>query len=228
MLNELRDAPSRPVDLRRSGVERVSSISDRRQPEWWVELPELVGNAVRLRELNASDAPALAEVLGCSKVGEHLTPGPGSVEETERFIAWTRRARAVGRYICFGVVPQGDEQAVGVFQLWPLEPSFRTAEWGFALGHAYWGSGLFEASARLARGFAFDALGVVRLEARAAVDNVRGNGALRKLGAVPEGLLRRCFMSQGEYRDHVMWSILADEWRAVETAPGDQVTGEVA
>ncbi|MDE3153994.1 MAG: GNAT family N-acetyltransferase, partial [Acidobacteriota bacterium] len=56
-----------------------------------------------------------------------------------------------------------------------------------------------------------------RLEARAAVRNGRGNGALRKLGAVQEGVLRRSFLRHGEYLDQVLWTILADEWRAPHT-----------
>ena len=65
-------------------------------------------------------------------------------------------------------------------------------------------------------------------EARAAVDNVRGNAALKKLGAVPEGVLRKCFLASGAYRDHVMWSILAAEWRAANDERAGQATGEVA
>jgi ribosomal-protein-serine acetyltransferase len=59
---------------------------------------------------------------------------------------------------------------------------------------------------------------VLRLEARAAVANGRGNGALRKLGAVQEGLLRRSFLKNGQFLDQVLWSILAEDWRRQESA----------
>jgi len=125
-------------------------------------LPELASEQVRLRELRLTDARSLSETQASPKVGEHLSPGPASVAETEEFIAWTRRARMAGRYICFGVIPPRSDAAVGVFQIWPLEPGFRTAEWGFALGHRFWGSGLFETSARLVSAFAFETLAVQR------------------------------------------------------------------
>ena len=69
--------------------------------------------------------------------------------------------------------------------------------------------------------FAFDLAGAYRLEARASVANGRGNGALRKIGAVQEGVLRRSFLRQGQYHDQVMWSLLAEDWRAqrVERRP---------
>ncbi len=61
--------------------------------------------------------------------------------------------------------------------------------------------------------FVFDTLGVHRLEARAAVRNGRGTGALRKTGAVQEGLLRKSFLRNGEYLDQVLYAILSDDWR---------------
>jgi RimJ/RimL family protein N-acetyltransferase len=62
--------------------------------------------------------------------------------------------------------------------------------------------------------FAFETIGVHRLEARAAVQNGRGNGALRKVGAVCEGVLRRSFLRNGQYMDQALWAILADDYRA--------------
>jgi RimJ/RimL family protein N-acetyltransferase len=34
------------------------------------------------------------------------------------------------------------------------------------------------------------------------------------VGAVEEGVLRRSFFRFGEYHDQVLWSLLADDWRA--------------
>ena len=50
--------------------------------------------------------------------------------------------------------------------------------------------------------------------------NNRGNGALRKIGAVQEGLLRRSFLRNGEYHDQVLWSILAEDWRLQRLGQG--------
>ena len=61
--------------------------------------------------------------------------------------------------------------------------------------------------------FAVDVIGMRRLEARAAVANGRGNGALRKIGAVQEGILRRSFLRNGVHHDQVLWGIVAQDWR---------------
>jgi RimJ/RimL family protein N-acetyltransferase len=175
-------------------------------------------------------------------VARFISPPPTTVEGFERFIAWTHLERAAGNYVCFAVVPAGMDTAVGIFQVRQLEPGFATAEWGFAIGSAYWGRGLFEGAARLVLEFAFEQVGVRRmearagtgvvldaarlvvdfafdvvkahrLEARAAVQNGRGNGALRKVGAVQEGVLRKSFLRNGEYLDQVLWTILEEDWR---------------
>jgi len=110
-------------------------------------------------------------------------------------------------------VPEGMTTAVGIFQLRSLDSGFTTAEWGFALGSQFWGTGIFAESARMIVDFAIDVVDVHRLEARAAVANGRGNGALRKIGAVQEGILRRSFFRHGVHHDQVLWGIVAEDWR---------------
>jgi ribosomal-protein-alanine N-acetyltransferase len=183
-------------------------------PAWQAMLPELTCSSLRLRELHAADAPALLAHLTTEDVSRYIAPPPTSVEGFERFIHWTQRERLAGEYACFSVIPHGVDHAVGIFQLRSIEPGFATAEWGFALGAAYWGTGVFTDAAEAVLEFAFETIGVQRLEARAAVMNGRGNGALRKLGAVQEAVLRRSFKRGGNSFDQALWSILAEDWRA--------------
>src|SRR5262249_50797793 len=154
--------------------------------DWRAGLPELVGLGVTLREVQASDAPALFEQLTTSAVARFISPPPPTVDGFLRFIAWTRRQRAAGEYLCFAVFPDGLDQPVGLFRMRRMDPAFVTAEWGFALAAEFWGTGLFVEGARLVIEFVFNQLGSHRLEARAAVVNGRANGALLKIGATRE------------------------------------------
>jgi ribosomal-protein-alanine N-acetyltransferase len=180
---------------------------------WTSGLPVMAGSTFTLRELRIDDAASLLAMLTTEEVSRFISPPPTTVEGFERFIAWTHRERRAGSYACFAVVPNGTDKAVGIFQVRSIEPGFGTAEWGFAIGSQFWGSGVFVEGARLVLDFAFDVIGANRLEARAAVANARGNGALRKIGAVQEGLLRRSFQRNGQYHDQVLWGICADDWR---------------
>jgi RimJ/RimL family protein N-acetyltransferase len=201
----------------------VARASETTVSDWKQALPVLTGSKVTLRELRLSDAPSLLAMLSTEEVARFISPPPTTIEGFERFIAWTHRERTAGNYACFAVVPHGMDTAVGIFQVRQLEPGFGTAEWGFALGSAFWGSGMFMDGARLVIDFSFDVIRTHRLEARAAILNGRGNGALRKLGAIQEGILRKSFLRNGEYLDQALWTILDEDWTAQRTVWGVRV-----
>jgi [ribosomal protein S5]-alanine N-acetyltransferase len=188
-------------------VARVTSTN------WRDGLPVLGGDLVTLRELRQSDAASLFALLTTEEVTRFISPPPTTVEGFERFIAWTIGQRIAGTYVCFAVTLRGSDAAIGIFQVRQLDSDFGSAEWGFAIGSPFWGTGVFQDAAELALEFVFDTLGVHRLEARAAVLNGRGNGALQKVGAVQEAVLRKSFPRNGQYVDQVLYAILADDWR---------------
>ncbi len=180
--------------------------------DWHFGLPTIPGPKVTLREVRESDAPALMAMLSSEEVAEFVSPLPHSVEGFKEFIAEVHNERLVGNSFCFAIVPEGYEDAMGLFQVRQLEPGFGSAEWGFALGSPFWGSGVFLDGARAVIDFAFNVVGVHRLEARSIASNGRGNAALRKIGAMQEGVLRRSFQRNGRYFDQLLWSILREEW----------------
>jgi [ribosomal protein S5]-alanine N-acetyltransferase len=191
--------------------------------DWKQGVPVLQGEGFTLRELRMSDAASLLTLLTTEEVTRFISPPPTTIGGFERFIRWAQNERAAGRYLCLAVVPEGYDTAVGLFQVRQLDPTFGTAEWGFALGSAFWGSGLFAAGAELVIEFAFDVIGAHRLEARAAVQNGRGNGALRKIGAVQEGILRKSFLRGGKYLDQALWAILSEDWYRSKAVWGSKV-----
>ena len=200
-----------------AGIETVVSTVPLPAPapastDWRTGLPALSGALVTLRELRPSDAPALFVSLSSEEVSRFISPPPKTVEGFERFIAWAHRQRAAGQYICFAVVARSSDIAIGLFQIRSLEPDFGNAEWGFAIASEFWGTGVFVEGANLVLDFAFTVVGSHRLEARAATVNGRGNGALRKLGARREGVLRKSFLRNGEYLDQSLWTIISEDW----------------
>jgi ribosomal-protein-alanine N-acetyltransferase len=204
----------------------VASVITPAQPTaggWRKALPVLNGASLTLRELEREDAASLVSMIAVEDVARFITPPPATVDGFERFIDWARRERAAGACACFAVVPRGMTHGVGVFQVRQLDPSFGTAEWGFAIGAPFWGAGLFAEGARLVLDFTFTTLGAYRLEARAAAVNGRGNGALQKLGAVREGVLRRSFLRNGAYLDQVLWSLVREDWMQAKAVWGSAI-----
>jgi RimJ/RimL family protein N-acetyltransferase len=206
----------------------VTSSATTITSDWQHALPALHGEQVVLRELRSSDAASLFALLTTEEVARFISPPPTDVRGFERFIAWTHHQRTVGRYVCFAVTLRGFDTAVGIFQVRQQDSSFDLAEWGFAIGSTFWGSGVFEQSAELVLDFVFGVLGVRRLEARAAVANGRGNGALIKIGAVQEAVLRKSLARNGQLLDQVLYAILAEDRRQPRArAAGRRVTAVI-
>ncbi|MGZ8739488.1 MAG: GNAT family N-acetyltransferase, partial [Gaiellaceae bacterium] len=81
-------------------------------PDWRMGLPVLTGRQVSLRELRASDAPALFAALSSEQVSKFISPPPATVDGFGRFINWAIRQRQAGQYVCFAVVPHGMDTAI--------------------------------------------------------------------------------------------------------------------
>jgi ribosomal-protein-alanine N-acetyltransferase len=205
-------SPGRPVLNARDAArvrELPPAVGNNR---WRRGLPPLLSRRLVIREVRVGDAADLAEMFADPDVSTYLAPCPPRAEAFREFVAWARQERQAGRYICFVARDRRTDALVGTFQIWRLEPSFETAEWGFGIARAYWGRGYFAETANVVLGFAIRTLGVGRLEARVAAENTHAAAALARLGATAEGLLRRCFRTNGALLDYVMWTIFADEW----------------
>lgn len=183
---------------------------------WRILPPVLRGRGAVLREVEPLDAGSLLSLLTHDEISRVIAAGsvPGSLDDVARHIEAARAERADGRGLCLICAPESPAAPAGVFRISRLELQGGSAEWQFVLAPEYWGRGLFFAAAPLVIDFVFDILGMHRLEARAAVHNGRAAGALRKLGAVPEAVLRDALSRNGGWADQTLWTIIADDWRA--------------
>ena len=174
---------------------------------WDAAVPRLRNRLATLREISVRDAATLLPHIADPGVIQHLAPCPATIAGLERFARWAQQKRRRGQLICLAIVPAGQAQAVGVIQVWPLDPSGSTAEWGVVIGRTFWGTGLFPAAASMLFQFVFESLEVVRLEARTTLLNRRANAALHKVGAINEGTLRSRRAARDRATNHLLWSI---------------------
>jgi len=91
----------------------------------------------------------------------------------------------------------------------------QTGTLGYWMGEAHAGRGVMTEAAGLVVGFAFDTLRLHRIEASCLPENGRSIRLLEKVGFVREGLARRYLCIAGEWRDHLLWALLADDPRFV-------------
>jgi RimJ/RimL family protein N-acetyltransferase len=190
------------------------------QPAWTLRLPTLQGSVVRLREIDLLDVPALLEALESSDIEVAFEPAPSTPDELRRYISWVRLQRTKGRAAGFAIVPQGVGQAAGLLQVGRADFAGAVAEWGIVLGRSHRGTGAASEAARLMAGFAFETLGVHRLETRASGISPGSIALLRKLGAVREAHLRQSFAHGSEVVDDDLWAIIESDGHGPQTVSG--------
>lgn len=198
------------------GESSIASVSP-----WRTELPPLIGRVVLLREPGTQDLGPLVDLLSFGDATRFGLDEPVSEIVVQELIERFARERASGLAFTYVITLATARTIVGLVQVRQLDPSFEAAEWECTIAPSSRGSGIFLETARLVGSFAFGIIGTHRLEARVLLQNGRANGALRKLGAVQEGILRRSVRSAGEYCDQVLWSLLKEDWgdHWVSTAP---------
>ena len=188
----------------------------------------LSGGSVTLSRFTPEDAEALFAALDHDAVWAHVLGRPGDPAELSTAItartaergdvAWVvRLSQAVGE------LPAG--AVVGTTSYLDVVPAAARLEIGFTLyTPAVWG-GLVNPSAKfvLLR-HAFEVLGAGRVQLKTDVRNHRSQRAIARLGARPEGVLRRYQpRSDGTMRDTVMFSVIAEDWPAVSSGLLDRL-----
>lgn len=196
--------------------------------EWRFALPLLAGSTVVLREADVADAAAILDLLSIADASRFGLEPPVTHEAVFGFIDRLQRERKAGIGFAYAIVARpADARAdiarpvVGLFRVRQLDPGFEAAEWECTLVPSARGTGAFGEAVRMVGALVFDAIGAHRLEARALLHDGRANGALRKIGAVQEGILRRAVFRAGEYQDQVLWSLLKEDWtdRLIPSSP---------
>jgi ribosomal-protein-alanine N-acetyltransferase len=181
-------------------------------PVWRTALPTLSGRSVTLREPTDGDTAAIVDLLSLRDATRFGIEDAVTEASVRAFVARTIDDRTHGRAFAYLVTRDANGAAIGLFLVRGLDLAFEAGEWECTLAPSARGTGVFVEAARLVAAFTFTRVGAYRLEARVLLQNGRGNGALRKLGAVQEGVLRHSVRRDDRYFDQVLWSILRDDW----------------
>ncbi|KLN34010.1 GNAT family acetyltransferase [Cellulosimicrobium funkei] len=181
----------------------------------------LEGFGVRLVPLDESHAPALGAL-----VDDGIWAGMSSrvPAGTDAMSGYVRDAVAAPGRLAFAVVGAGSGDASdgaevvrGSTSLYEWVPSQGRVELGSTFyAREWWGGVTNPACKYLLLRHAFEDLGVARVALRADARNSRSIGAILRLGAVPEGVLRSHRVApDGSRQDTAYFSILLDEWPTV-------------
>lgn len=95
---------------------------------------------------------------------------------------------------------------------------------GTFIGRDFWGMGINVETKLLTLKHAFEDCGFGRVKIQADINNTRSRGAITRLGAQFEGIVRRDIRRlDGTWRDTVVYSILAQDWPGVKVGLQERV-----
>jgi RimJ/RimL family protein N-acetyltransferase len=162
---------------------------------------------VSLRLLGEDDLAFLSEAVSDESI-RRLTrirePPPAGFPQT--WLGAYEAARADGTREAFVVVEDGT--AVGLALAPSIDREAATAELGYLVTAGARGRGLATIALRLLSEWAFEELGMIRLELHIGTENVASQAVARRAGYTLEGTLRSAHLKQGRREDTQIWSRL--------------------
>lgn len=181
--------------------------------DWGDELPRIETPRLVLRHLDDADVPALYDIFRDPEVTRYWSwPAYRHPAQAAALLDEIDELFDERTLFQWGVARREDDLVVGTVTLFQVEPENRRGEVGFALGRAAWGHGYMREALAALFDFAFDTLGLHRLEADVDPRNDRSLAVLERHGFRREGLLRERHFVAGEIQDSVMLGLLAREW----------------
>lgn len=169
----------------------------------------LTGHGITLEPLSVDHAPDLLALVDDALWFGMASPCPRTVDD---MVADVEAALTTPGRLAFAVV--GDDDVRGATSFYDVVHRMGRCE----VGHTYyarpwWGGSTNPACKLLLLTHAFETWGMHRVALRADARNTRSIAAIRRLGAVPEGVLRgHRLAADGSRGDTAYFSILAPEW----------------
>jgi len=181
---------------------------------------ELAGRRITLRTLRESDYEPWHEVrVRCRAWLVPWEPrpagAPAAAEDRASFAArcaLRERERQIGSGYGFGIFV--GERFVGELTLSSIQRGpFQSGSIGYWVDQAFAGQGLVPEAVVVTLRFAFEALGLHRVEISIIPRNAASRRVAEKLDLRLEGVSERFLEIDGQWEDHVRYAMTSEEWQ---------------
>ncbi|WP_448698771.1 GNAT family N-acetyltransferase [Mucilaginibacter sp. AW1-3] len=170
---------------------------------------------VLLRPLKADDIEHLMTFsLNEPEIWTYSSLTGAGKENMESYINGALAAQSEGTEYPFIVFDKKLKAYAGSTRFYDIQVKNKTLQLGYTwYGKQFQGTGMNRHCKYLLLGFAFDELGMERVEFRADNANARSIAAMKAIGCTVEGVLRSHGIKRdGTRRDSIVLSILKNEW----------------
>lgn len=183
-------------------------------------IPELTGSRLALRGFREADLDDFYVVHSDPTVMRYWSfPAWTDISQATDYFASARSGRDPERMLCWATTLPATDHLIGGVTLFSINRAQGRADIGYVLGSTHWGNGYAREAVALVLDYAFDTLGLRRVEADIDPRNASSCKLAERLGFVREGLLRERWEVAGEVCDTAMYGLLAKDWQARKSPP---------
>lgn len=174
----------------------------------------LENDVVKLRPLTAVDFDILAEFsISEPNLWQYSLIPANGLKNMQNYLDTALKDRTNETSYPFIVYDKRKKAYAGSTRFYDYQKVHNTTQLGYTwYGKAFWGTGLNKNCKYLMLQFAFEELGLDRVEFRADNNNERSKAAMKSIGCKVEGVLRNNCVSTTGRRDSIVLSILKNEW----------------
>jgi RimJ/RimL family protein N-acetyltransferase len=176
--------------------------------------PALACELMALRPWRQADLASMVALFSDPLVQRFSWPRSDEYTRADgaAYLAGQEQARQAGSALHFAFVAPDDANVLlGGGSLYDVDTQEQRAATGYWLGPDARGRGIATAALRLMAQWAFDDLGLQRIELTCGPDNLASQAVARRCGFVSEGVLRSHMNHKGNRRDTVLYSLLPTE-----------------
>ena len=174
----------------------------------------IVTARLEIRDFVPEDRPALHEYASDPRVTQYLWWGPFSETDTLQFLERTGRdAKARPRAnFELAVVDRARGSVIGGCEFLSRRSIYQEYEIGYFFRPDAWGRGIATETVRALLDFGFRSIRAHRVYALVDPENTASRQLLARIGFRLEGHLWKDALIRGEWRDSLVYALLADEW----------------
>lgn len=169
-----------------------------------------------IEEISWDDAEVIHKIHSIPEVDEYNTLGlPKNLEETKKVIrtAIEDQSNEIRNQFAWIVRLKDSDIIIGLCGMFNSADKFKIGEIYYKLIPKYWGQGFATEIAKALVNFGFNELHLHRIEAGAAVDNIKSLKVLEKIGMTKEGIRRKILPIRGKWTDGYQYAIVEDDER---------------
>ena len=178
------------------------------------KIPSLETERLLLREMKKSDFNDVYEYSSNPQTSEYLLwEVHRSPEYTKEFLDYVISKYKSGEYNDWALVYKPDNKMIGTCGFTKIDQENNVAEIGYVINPNYWNMGIATEAAEAVIDFAFNTMGMNRVEAKFMYGNDASLSVMKKLGMKFEGYHRDMLLVKGKYRTIGYAAILRSEYK---------------